>query len=553
MTTPRELLARYVTQSQMSSFFIDKMGIVNVKSYGAVGDGVTDDTAAIQAAVDYAATKKIELNDAGSLYYSGNSRVIFPVGKYIITGKIIVKQGVDIDMRGAVFFASPSNKTVNCFDMTLEGFRQHFYGGTFVYFNKAITINTGNLECSRILFSEQYFQQCNTGIDMVSFDSSRSTNVVIENFISWLTNLFVKVHSDMVNIRNGWITHSGYNGPAIYNQGFTKIEHVVGVPALPQPGANPRWIDNYATDYNTPGGDTTMFGERGLYIDHCRFGPEGGDMPIVYNYADHITNFSNNKPTIIEINNSFCSSRMGTIPALIVLFKMPNRIKLSNISGMTNLGYGMIHADNSFDTTTLSNTKQISIEIDETGYYHKDVPMIDSDLYRFLKTKENQNTVYRQTFKDGKTHKRYIPADAGIDAGTGRPLSSVTIPVKTPTVEGISYSEQFGLGFLLSINASDTIADGTCVYKNSGLYYVSITGGYTSSRVKRVNSQSIALFNGGVAMAEAPGIKSVVWATSGTQDIATTANENIKITFFGLSTLSYVSIIPTYGYDSDVS
>lgn len=67
MTTPRELLAQYVTQAQMSSFFIDKMNIANVKSYGATGDGVTDDTDAIQAAI---ATGKL---------------VFFPQGTYMVS------------------------------------------------------------------------------------------------------------------------------------------------------------------------------------------------------------------------------------------------------------------------------------------------------------------------------------------------------------------------------------------------------------------------------------------------------------------------------------
>ena len=45
--------------------------VVNVKDFGAVGDGVTDDTAAIQAAIDYA-----------------EGEVYFPVGNYKISSSL---------------------------------------------------------------------------------------------------------------------------------------------------------------------------------------------------------------------------------------------------------------------------------------------------------------------------------------------------------------------------------------------------------------------------------------------------------------------------------
>jgi len=49
---------------------------VSVKDFGAVGDGVTDDTAAIQAAIDYSRT----------LPYGYSKAVFIPSGKYIVTG-----------------------------------------------------------------------------------------------------------------------------------------------------------------------------------------------------------------------------------------------------------------------------------------------------------------------------------------------------------------------------------------------------------------------------------------------------------------------------------
>lgn len=74
MATVREELMRHVTQAQMSAFFIDKMKVYNVKSYGAKGDGTTDDTAAIQATID-------DLPSTGGI-------VFVPGGVYIVSANI---------------------------------------------------------------------------------------------------------------------------------------------------------------------------------------------------------------------------------------------------------------------------------------------------------------------------------------------------------------------------------------------------------------------------------------------------------------------------------
>ena len=54
---------------------------VSVKDFGAVGDGVTDDTAAIQAAIDY-------------LSGIGGGELFFPKGEYAISNKIIIAGGI---------------------------------------------------------------------------------------------------------------------------------------------------------------------------------------------------------------------------------------------------------------------------------------------------------------------------------------------------------------------------------------------------------------------------------------------------------------------------
>ena len=77
----------------------DKMRqTVSVKDFGAVGDGVTDDTAAIQAAIDYVAT--IGPSTVGGIVY-------VPEGEYRITSTIIsAPTGGQVGIRGAGQFAT---------------------------------------------------------------------------------------------------------------------------------------------------------------------------------------------------------------------------------------------------------------------------------------------------------------------------------------------------------------------------------------------------------------------------------------------------------------
>ena len=62
--------------------------VVSVKDFGAVGDGVADDTAAIQAAIDAA-------------YTNYNKTVFVPNGIYKLTGRITITQGVMIECEGS--------------------------------------------------------------------------------------------------------------------------------------------------------------------------------------------------------------------------------------------------------------------------------------------------------------------------------------------------------------------------------------------------------------------------------------------------------------------
>ncbi len=86
---------------------------VNVKDFGAYGDGVTNDTDAIQAACDYAATINygtiiFGANEGGRTINKPHATVIFPTGEYLIDS-ISVVPGVMLDGKNSVFQANSAD------------------------------------------------------------------------------------------------------------------------------------------------------------------------------------------------------------------------------------------------------------------------------------------------------------------------------------------------------------------------------------------------------------------------------------------------------------
>jgi polygalacturonase len=99
VTTPRKQLAAAAAQAQMSNFLVDYIGLISVKSYGAKGDGVTNDTQAILDTVEFATE-------------NGLKSIFFPHGTYLVDA------GLGNDLTG--FFLWGDNSTITGDTITIN-------------------------------------------------------------------------------------------------------------------------------------------------------------------------------------------------------------------------------------------------------------------------------------------------------------------------------------------------------------------------------------------------------------------------------------------------
>lgn len=122
--------------------------IVNVKTYGAVGNGTTDDTSSIQAAID-------AISAGGSLY--------FPAGTYKLTGSLTLYSNVTVYGEGvkSIIDLGPSASAftgTNLSDLTIHSLK--FLGNSgSTDTGSGIELNT----CTRVLVQGCYFTAMATG------------------------------------------------------------------------------------------------------------------------------------------------------------------------------------------------------------------------------------------------------------------------------------------------------------------------------------------------------------------------------------------------------
>ena len=184
--------------------------MINVHDFGAVGDGKTKDTAAIQKAID-----------TGGMVY-------FPSGVYL-SGTLYLKSNGGLDLApGAVLLASPDKEDYNADDFCVQNsfsVREHASGAHFIVAveQQNIVIRGGGvIDGNRVAFYNEFWEENPRKFklgpwrpgQMVYFcecENVRITDVEMNNAPYWTCFLHgcerVNVHG--VRIWNDYRTHNG--------------------------------------------------------------------------------------------------------------------------------------------------------------------------------------------------------------------------------------------------------------------------------------------------------------------------------------------------------
>lgn len=262
---------------------------VNVMDFGATGNGSTDDTAAIQAAIDYCrlALNPASSNHVGGLFNQSPYQIFFPAGKYKISTPLVFDFIVDI--------VGETNGSYGTFATQLV-FSNTTAGLVFLFSLPAAYGGPGYPTYDSITNTVTSFVP-NAGVPGQILNGQAATG--------WA------VHSSIKNLS---IQGSGATG--VYNTTFAGIEsrcslsmNSVYVKGFKGPGLRINASNSFAVP-NLAGG------ANGGYFSHCQFdGNDGHGLYVVGGDANINTfvdcQFTNNKGWGVYDQSSLGNTYMG--------------------------------------------------------------------------------------------------------------------------------------------------------------------------------------------------------------------------------------------------
>jgi Pectate lyase superfamily protein len=316
--------------------------VVSVKDFGAVGDGVTDDTAAIQAAIAFCLSKTtIVLEQVGSV--TDVTTAIFPTlyipyGRYKLSDELVCPTYFRVTADNAILAQVDTAKNI------FTGSTAHIWnvaGVTFIGGKNHAHLSNGNVDQSVFRFNQCEFH--------LSSDYAVKTSATGGTYTHMSANLLIADSTfsrckkildnvcDSAIISNTWVyvdkTNFDANSAAIRNKGDSGhpqlyLKNFFGVPTMGVGGARlsgVRWVDNYGS----------------FHASGSRFGGEDAGMAVVAHYKapPSVYPFTGYE-IVIRDSWLFCGPSANSDSGVVLLEgEMPTRITIEDCLGPIDVPY----------------------------------------------------------------------------------------------------------------------------------------------------------------------------------------------------------------------
>ncbi len=274
-----------------SLLFVLSFFTVSVKDFGAVGDGIADDTTAIQTAANDCKAKLKAIQLTGGSYMGSCPELFFPAGKYRISQSI--KLCPYQSLRGEDSILVQADPASGILDFN-GGYQNRVTAMQFVGGQSQVTFSNANLDSSFLTFRDCAFQgwsEYSVIADGTVDDRHLSTTLSFHR-CRWDGARAVYTHCDTTQFSDceahfrgnnipqdgAWVKNAGFQrSNGIYSNGGTLgLYNVTLVPAAPivpaEDGSAPKQINAYWSDN---GGS--------VVAERVRFSGEGaGVAPILH-------------------------------------------------------------------------------------------------------------------------------------------------------------------------------------------------------------------------------------------------------------------------------
>ena len=245
---------------------------LNVRDFGAQGDNVTDDTAAIRRALEVA-QRAYKLNThprSGGTGIPTRPEIVFPSGRYLVSEPIYVAGGVLRGEGEALIIQKHDDRDIFTSDWA---WRMTISGLSFVGGRNQLQLSNPNSSAGFVLIDQCRFYGA-SGVAVTMDKEGYSTQLKIRDCVFVEPDQALVSYADETNMTDCWITSSRTmrDKAVIENRGGRMVlEKVLGNPYVN--GTDQRWVDVYAGN---------------LTCRNFRFGGEGGGFTPVVNFVKYI-------------------------------------------------------------------------------------------------------------------------------------------------------------------------------------------------------------------------------------------------------------------------